>query len=489
MRRNGIDFQRWASIVLLLLAGSLFFYELLSYSRQRSRLPGELEIAGIPVGGLSQPEALERLLQVYSSPVELFYDDQRILLNPANIGFRLDTDFMLAAAEFQRTGTSFWNGFWDFLWNRPGEATEIPLRYEYSEQQLDNALRDIAARYDQPPTPAEPRPGQPFFDPGSPGRVLDISRASQLVVAVLQSPVQRQVNLPIVEESAARPTMQTLEVLLKQNIEAAGFTGLVDLYLKDLRTGEKIHFAVLNGRDIPTDPDIAFSAASINKISIMTAFFRYEEEPIDQEAQRWLEEMMAVSGNDPSDWLMERLGDIRGPLMVTETLQELGLENTYIAGYYFPGAPLLRTYRTPANQRPDINTDPDPYTQTTPSDIGMLLGDIYECARGGGTLLAVFPDDITPGECEQMLQLLSENILGALLKAGVPDGTRVAHKHGWRSSPLDMIGDTGIVYSPGGDYVISVFLWNEVEMVWDPTSRLIADLSRAAYNFFNPPAS
>jgi beta-lactamase class A len=488
MRRNGINLQRWASIVLLLLAGSLFFYELLSYSRQRSRLPSQLEIAGIPVGGLNQPATLERLLQVYSSPVELFYDDQRILLEPANVGFRLDTDFMLAAAEYERTGTSFWSGFWDFLWNRAGQSVEIPLRYEVSKQQLENALRDIAARYDEPPVPAEPRPGQPYFDPGTPGRVLDIARAAQLVEAVLQSPDQRQVNLPIVEESSPRPTMETLEVLLKQNIEVAGFTGLVDIYIKDLRTGERIHFAVLDNEDISVDPDIAFSAASINKISIMTAFFRYEKEPIDPEAQRWLEEMMAVSGNDPSDWLMERLGDLRGPLLVTETLQALGFENTFIAGYYFPGAPLLQIYRTPANQRTDINTNPDPYTQTTPSEIGMLLGDIYECARGGGTLLAVFPDDITPQECDRMLQLLSENILGALLKAGVPDGTRVAHKHGWRSSPLDMIGDTGIVFSPGGDYVISVFLWNQVEMVWDPTSRLIADLSRAAYNYFNPPS-
>ncbi len=165
------------------------------------------------------------------------------------------------------------------------------------------------------------------------------------------------------------------------------------------------------------------------------------------------------------------------------------MESTYISGYYYPGAPLLQIFRTPANQRTDINTSPDPYTQTTPSEIGMLLSDIYACANGGGTLRAVFPDEILPQECSQMLELLSENVLGALLKAGVPDGTRIAHKHGWRSSPLDMIGDTGIVFSPGGDYVISVFLWNDVEMVWDPTSELVADLSRAAYNFFNPPNS
>jgi hypothetical protein len=179
--------------------------------------------------------------------------------------------------------------------------------------------------------------------------------------------------------------------------------------------------------------------------------------------------------------------DVAGPIRVTETIQELGFENTFIAGYYYLGAPRLRSYRTPANQRLDIDTNPDLYTQTTASDMSLLLGDIYACAEGGGTLLAVFQGEITPQECSRMLDLLSENILGTLLKAGVPEGTRVAHKHGWRSSPLDMIGDAGIVFSPGGDYVLSIFLWNETEMVWEPTSKLIANLSRAAYNYFNPP--
>jgi hypothetical protein len=118
----------------------------------------------------------------------------------------------------------------------------------------------------------------------------------------------------------------------------------------------------------------------------------------------------------------------------------------------------------------------------------MLLTDVYACARGGGSLLARFPDEITAAECSRMLDLLSANVLGTLIKGGVPEGTRVAHKHGWRSSPLDMIGDAGIVFTPGGDYTLSIFLWNEQEMIWEPTSRLVADLSRAAYNYFNPPS-
>ncbi|MDF1500299.1 MAG: serine hydrolase [Anaerolineales bacterium] len=490
MRRNGFDLQRWVSIFLLLAAAALFFIELVSYSRERTRLPDLLTVAGIPVGGITPAEAMERLLQAYSTPVELSYDDESMLLMPASVGFRLDTDVMIAAAERERTDTPFWEGFWDFLWNRPGDPASVPLQAEYSSSQLEAYLQDVAARYDQPPIPPEPIPGTTRFTSGEPGRVLDIARAENVIGAALQSPRDRKANLPVVNSDAPKASLNNLEILLKQNIEVTEFDGLVDLYLRDIRTGGTIHFAVLDGVELSTNPDIAFSAASIIKISIMTTFFRYEDQPLDPEAERWVTEMITESGNDPSDWLMQRIDEIRGPLVVSETMQELGLENTFIAGYYYPRAPLLQTYRTPANSRTDIDTGPDRYTQTTPSEMGTLLGDIYACANGGGgALIAAFPDEFTPEECRTMLELLSENVLGSLLKGGVPDGTRVAHKHGWRSSPLDMVGDAGIVFSPGGDYILSVFVWDDQEMVWEPTSRLIADLSRAAYNYFNPPTN
>jgi hypothetical protein len=119
--------------------------------------------------------------------------------------------------------------------------------------------------------------------------------------------------------------------------------------------------------------------------------------------------------------------------------------------------------------------------------MGLLLSDIYACAAGGGSLLAAFPGQVRPEECQHMLDLLSENKIGILLEQGVPEGTRVAHKHGWTDSPLDSIGDAGVIYSAGGNYVVSLFLWNTPDMLFEPTSTLIANLSRAIYNYFNPP--
>jgi hypothetical protein len=166
----------------------------------------------------------------------------------------------------------------------------------------------------------------------------------------------------------------------------------------------------------------------------------------------------------------------------------LGLDNTFLAGYFSAGSPLLKLIQTPANQRTDVNLDPDPYSQTTTSDIGMLLEDIYQCSEtGGGALAAVFPDEITQTECLAMIDYLAQDKLGMLIQASVPDGTRVAHKHGWVSTfgVINTIGDAGIVYTPGGNYILVIFLHQGDQLVWDPASRLIADLGRAIYNYYN----
>jgi len=491
MRKRRPSLLLWISIGLLILAFGLTFFELIRYSRERVSLPNRLTIAGVPVGGLEKAKALERLLQVYSTPVELYYGDAIILLNPAGVGFRLDTEVMLAAAELARTETDFWEGFWDFLWKRPGQQQSIPLKSEFSQTELEVTLRDIAARYDQPPQAAAPVPGTPNFNSGKPGQVLDITRAKELIGEILNRPSTRRVNLPVVSQEAPRPAFSTLEILLKQNLEVANFDGLAVIYLQDLRTGEEIHFARLRGADIEVEPDIAFTAASTIKIGVMISYYRYFNEPLDAEAEKWMYEMIVKSGNATSDWLVERLNGLDetgspGPVVVTNTLRDLGLESSYLGGYFRADSPLLIQPRTPGNQRADITTGPDPYNQTTASEIGILLTDIYQCANGGGALLAAFGSDILPDECRTMLDLLSQNKIGTLIEAGVPEGTRVAHKHGWTDSPMQYLVDAGIVFTPGGNYTFTVFLWNDPPMIWDQASRLVANLSRAIYNYFNP---
>jgi beta-lactamase class A len=283
-----------------------------------------------------------------------------------------------------------------------------------------------------------------------------------------------------------------LEVLLRQTIDLSGFDGVIGLYVQDLQTGQTISFILNQGSQVSTPPDVAFTASSTIKIPIMISVFRRIGENPDAETLRYLEDMIAKSINPASDWLMEnKLDRIYGPLVVTEDMVTLGLENTFLGGYFYDGAPLLEVIRTPANQRTDISTDPDPYNQTTPAEIGQLLQDIYQCAHlNGGSLIAAFPDEITQSECQSMINYLVQDRIALLIQAGVPDGTNVAHKHGWVTDIYGIIhdmSDAAIVFTPGGDYVMAVYMYHPFQIYFDPANQLVKDLSRAIFNYYNIP--
>jgi beta-lactamase class A len=201
--------------------------------------------------------------------------------------------------------------------------------------------------------------------------------------------------------------------------------------------------------------------------------------------------MMTLSDNVASDSLMRLVMDYNiGPLFVSDSMEKLGLPNTFLAGMFAYGAPLLKEYITPANSRTDVNLNSDRYNQTTPTEMGSLLNDIYQCAQtGGGSLAAVFPGQISQNECRGMISLLSQDRTGMLIEAGLPDGTQIAHKHGWATDSTDYLihfmCDAAIVYTPGGNYILTIYLSSPEQIVFDKGNALYADLSRAIYNYFN----
>jgi beta-lactamase class A len=489
--RRTYSFIRILSLGLLLVSIILVATRLVVFSRVRSLLPAGLIVAGVPVGGLDRTGAAQRLMEVYSIPVMLRYQDAAILLSPAVVDFSLDVENMLALANVERTQKIFWEDFWDYLWGRTSFPTQIPLRATYSEERLRMFLTDVALRYDQPAESAMPIPGSANFQAGKAGEALDVDSAVPVIEAALYSLDNREVALPLKRVNPTRPAFQNLDVLLRQTLKVAGFDGLAGIYLLDLQNGKEEHFAYQNGEDVSVQPDIAFTASSIIKIPIMISSFRRMNDQSDTETMKLLSDMVDKSGNEAADWLMNRVIDPqRAPLEITEDMKALGLQNTFLAGYFTYGSPLLALIQTPANQRTDVNTDPDTYSQTTPSDMGMLLEDIYQCAQnGGGALPAVFPGEITQIECQTMNSYLLKNRLPMLLTAGLPEGTPIAHKHGWVTSNgvINTIGDAGIVYTPGGNYILVVFLHHPEQLIWDSASTLVSNLSTAVYNFYNLP--
>ncbi|MBG0787156.1 MAG: serine hydrolase [Anaerolineaceae bacterium] len=489
MKRKTFPLLRWIAIGLLLIAMTLATIQLVSYSRIRDNFPLGLEVSGIPIGGLTYEEASERIYTVFRSPIELNYAGSLIQIRPAVLGFEPQVENMLAVADNMRVSEPFWSGFWNFLWNRNIEIINIPLNAAYDEARIRTYLEtEIAARYDTPSSSPKPIPGTTEFESGVTGTSLNLDRATLQVIDALNSPDKRSITLSLGQSAIPRPSTADLETMLKQIINVSGFDGIVEVYLQDMESDQNVHFAVEQGADLT--PNIAFSAWSTIKIPVMVSSFKVLNEPAPDYDLALMEGMIEQSENTSTDELaMTVIDENLAPILVTEDMQTLGLDNTFWGAYFYLGAPPLQLYTTPANSRDDVDTGPDAFLQTTTADMGMLLEDIYQCQTyNGGALIAAFPGEISQQECDLMVTYLARNQIAVLIQAGVPSGTTVAHKHGWANETdglLHTIGDVALVYTPGGDYVLSIFVHHPVQAVFDPVNELFAQLSQAIYNYFN----
>lgn len=101
--------------------------------------------------------------------------------------------------------------------------------------------------------------------------------------------------------------------------------------------------------------------------------------------------------------------------------------------------------------------------------------------------MAAFPGQFTPDECRTMIDLLTNNAVGPIFIAGgsLPNGV-VAHKHGWDRVPLTNAADAAIVYTPGGNYVMTIYIHNPDTMGFEDANRLTISVATAVYGYFNP---
>ncbi|MBX3066927.1 MAG: serine hydrolase, partial [Anaerolineae bacterium] len=254
------------------------------------------------------------------------------------------------------------------------------------------------------------------------------------------------------------------------------------VFLMDLRTGESYSM----------NPNVAFSGMSLMKIPVMVSFYRkLNNIPTLQEAQT-AADMIVCSENLSSNAVLRTIGggnEYRGAEFVVQTLRALGIENTFLVGPFFVGqvngqpAPTVEQVNSIQTQANQTITDPDPFNQATPADLGLLLGDIYQCALDGtGPLITTFPGEITMNECRQMMRMMRSNRVAALIGGGVPQDIPLARKYGWVD---ETHGDAAILTTPGGDYVLVVMLHNKTWLDYDDSFPLIAEISRQAYNYFN----
>lgn len=466
--------SRFTILVILTVATIIFFYKLNDYRAYQQRIPLGVSLAGIPVGGKWEEEAMALLGEALSKPVRLNYLDQSLLLYPQDVGFQLEADKMLEEVNRLKAGTNFWHGFADYLLGTEPHPVNIPLQANHDEELLRAFLMAIAKEYDHPRREPYANAETLTFVAGQAEQQLDIEASLPLVVNALDSAINREVDLVVkIGPPPREPGLWMMGPVIEGIL--AEFPGFYSVYIKDLATGE----------EFADDADVAYSGTSILKIAIMVETYRHLNGPPDPETTKLLTETMTLSGNYTANLLLRHIigdGDAyEGVRRLNETLRYLGLVNTFMATPYDADV-LPQHITTPANQRTDVNTNPDPFMQTTPQDIGRLLEMIYQCAKGGGALIAAYPDELMPAECQAMLDLMSQNRIRALIEAGVPEGTRVAHKHGWVG---DTHGDAAIVFTPGGDYVLCVYLHQKDWLEWGVSSPLIARISEATYKYFN----
>lgn len=484
---NRLNWLGIFSGICLLGAIVLLVLEMVLFSRTFAAIPAGLTLGGVPVGGLSEQQALEQLVLVYNSPVELRYGAELILLEPAAVNFQVDTNLMLPEVNQYRTNEGFWQSFWGFLWLQPGQVNEVPLRSAYSQGRLEAFLADVAARYDRPGSPPQADPDSLGFVPGEPGHALDIDAALSAIDSKLRSPADRTVSLPLSEQTAVRPSFDTLSDLVHTDVDLFQFDGTLSLYLADLATGRELVINISNGA--PIAGPIAYSGMSMIKIPIMVSFFAHNSGPLTDEQNLLLTRSMEESANAAADLLLKTIGvgdGYNGTRQMTADMQRLGLQNTYLSGLLDVFGAVLLPLATPANTRSDIALNPDPYNQSTAEDMGNLMVMIYQCSQGGGGLMAAFPGQFTADECRAMIDFMSRNEVGPIFITGgsTPDGV-VAHKHGWDLLPLNNVGDAALVFTPSANYALTIYVHRDEPMLFDEANRLIISIARAVYNYFN----
>lgn len=444
-----------------------------------SRLPGTWTIGGRAYPDQSIDDAIAQVNVDVQQPVALHYMTDTLTLDPGAIDFTFDYTETARLAREARAQSSALTDFMRQLIFQPPAPRDIPIVAGYAQEKVRAQLIDIAGSHDQlarPPTPITPTM---TLEPGRPGYQLNIVESMRGIDAALKSLTHRTADLAVEQVPAPPSNFDQLIVLIQARL--AAFSGTASIFVKDLQTGQEIDL----------NPNIAYSGLGVMKLPIVLEVFRKFDTPLSVTATQLISNALSTElSNLPANQLLNLIGDgntFAGADTLTASMRNLGLRDTYMAQPYDQPITVTHSISTPANSNLIVNTNASPSIQTTPADIGLLLEMIDQCAHGGGALLVIYPDQFTPDECQQLIDLLQRNSptdVPSLLRGGVPDLSMVAHRPGWNA---DTRSDAALFFTPGGDYVVVVFLNTPHQaMDWNEVNPQMADISRAVYNYFNP---
>ncbi|MGQ9480172.1 serine hydrolase [Chloroflexus sp.] len=435
------------------------------------------EVAGVPIGGLTVAEAeaaLSSALSARVTPLRLVAGAYTQTIEPTAISLHADPAALLAAAA-PALGSS--------------TPVRIPLQLTFDETALREQMTTFAAESALPPQVTVITATDVLSRSFAyiPGRAIDLDRSLEIVSGMLR---RGRTIKPIAltlwpTTDQPRASLEQLATQLEEMAEA--WDGVAGVYLYDLATGAEV---AVNARSV-------FPGASTIKTAIMLYAYTKLETFTERQWQHMRRMIIESDNLAANDILAAGAGGtgtdlaFRGAEEMSDMLADLGLEYLYL---YVPyeSTDYIRLYKVKYRCGPKDPVGEPPYTETgcalraTPYAIGQIYRMIDECARSKGALLEKFAL-LNPDRCQEMLDLLAENDDNSRMVAGLPEGVRVEHKSGWVDNTQ---ADAGIVRSPGGDYVLAVYVYKPLgdRAAW-PDSLLggaIADFSRLVYTAYNP---
>lgn len=466
-------------LLTVLILGGAWLYT--NWKSSQTMLPPGLTINGLPMGGMTREQALDTIDQAYTRTITVYYGSKLTpLLLPEMVELSVDLekttknldDVLVSQNNLQ--GLITYLG--DLVLRREPEAKDVTAVVNYSRERVDAFLARTAQKYDHPPQKPVLLSEAGTFRPAQDGTTLDVETSLPLLIKAIlaAAPQDREVHLIVDIEPAPEASTDILRESL--NAALSDFTGVAGIFAKELRRGQEFCY----------NCDVAFSGIGVLKIPIAVGTYAILDAAPDAVTTDNLNTLFAESDNATANLLLTHIGGgdaYSGALRVTDMLWSLGLRNTFIVTPYDVAAtdipPDITDLMAP---RTDINTNPDPALQTTPIEMGLLIEGLYYGAQDGGFLRAVYPQEITSGECQDILTKLTQHSATLLLAAGMPAGTRVAHKHSWSGATH---ANVALVYGSQTDFVLAVYLYQPTWLVWDESAPTFATIGQLVYRFYN----